>query len=178
MSKSRSDNLAPRKIFSEYDFSGKAALILATFFGVGFIRIAPGTFGTLAAVPLAFGLGGCGIWTKISCFLLITVLAIWSSGRAGVLLGQADPPLVVIDEVAGFLLVMSLLPFSWLILVSALVLFRLFDIFKPFPIKLLERRIKGGMGVVFDDLLAGVYAYVAVKGLLLLLISLDIVASA
>ena len=158
MSKPRSDNLTPQKVFRQCDFSGKTALILATFFGVGLLRGAPGTFGTLAAVPLVFGLGGSGVWAKTSCFLIITALAIWSSGRASVLLGQEDPSLVVIDEVAGFLLVMSFLPVSWLILVSAFILFRIFDILKPWPIRDVDHRLTGGLGIMLDDVLAAAYA--------------------
>jgi phosphatidylglycerophosphatase A len=81
---------------------------------------------------------------------------------------RTDPPEIVLDEVSGFLVAMFLLPVTWLTLALAVLLFRLFDIVKPFPIGYVEKRLRGGAGVVMDDLLAGMFANLCVRGILLL----------
>ena len=93
---------------------------------------------------------------------LVFWVALWASGLTRDLLGKTDPPEVVIDEVAGFLLTMLLLPVSWQALVLGFFLFRFFDILKPFPIKRVER-LGGALGIVADDLVAGMYAYAVAR---------------
>ena len=118
---------------------------------------APGTFGTLAAVPMAIAVNYLGaIYGAFSLAIFISV-AVLTSGLSRKLIGREDPPEIVIDEAAGFAVTLFLLPLSWFSLSLGFLLFRLFDIFKPFPIRRLEK-IKGGIGIVLDDLLAGVYA--------------------
>ena len=90
-------------------------------------------------------------------------MAIWSSGRTCALLGEDDPPQVVIDEVAGFLLAVFFLPYSWFNLGLGFVLFRFFDILKPFPIRLLDQKLPGGAGIVLDDVMAGIYGNVLIR---------------
>jgi phosphatidylglycerophosphatase A len=153
-------------MFREANLKGKAALILSTLFGIGLIKAAPGTFGTFASIPLAIGLSRLSTGLKVLTLIVIVFVAFWSSERAEKLLGEKDPPIVVIDEASGFLLATLLLPFTWLTLLSAFVLFRVFDILKPFPIRFLERRCRGGLGIVLDDLMAGFYAYVGTGFLL------------
>jgi len=99
--------------------------------------------------------------------VVVTVVAIWASDRTQELLGRTDPSEVVIDEVAGFLVTMLLLPTSWVNMGLGFVLFRFFDIAKPWPVRQAER-LKGGFGIVVDDLLAGVYAHLCLRGILLL----------
>jgi len=166
MSKPQFDNLSIKEIFRQSDFSGKTVLILSTWFGSGLLPIAPGTFGTVAALPLIVVSAYLAPIYKILALGIITVVAIWSSGRCQELLGQGDPAEVVIDEVAGFLLAMLFLPFSCLTLILGFILFRFFDILKPYPINRLER-LRGGFGIVMDDLLAGLYAYLGVRIILL-----------
>ena len=166
MSESQSDNLTFRESFRQTDLSGKSALFLSSWFGSGLVPLAPGTFGTLTAVPLVVAL-----WYLDSLFaglllLFIILLAVWSAGLSERILGRIDPPEVVIDEVAGFAVAVFLLPASWLVLFLGFALFRLFDIFKPFPIGLLEKRVKGGIGIVLDDLLAGIYANFGIRFML------------
>jgi phosphatidylglycerophosphatase A len=100
--------------------------------------------------------------------VIVIVVSIWAAGRYQKLSGQNDPPKVVIDEVAGFSLTMFLLPLSWPILGLGFVLFRFFDILKPYPIRHLER-LKGGFGIVMDDLLAGLYTHLSLRIILVLL---------
>ena len=157
MSKVRSDNSPLLDIFKKSGFSGRTALVLSTWFGTGCLPIAPGTFGTLAAAPLILVLNNLGIWYSAVTLLFIVAIAVWSAGLAQDLLKKKDASEIVIDEVAGFLLATALLPFSWLSLGLVFFLFRFFDILKPFPIKNLER-LSGGIGIVMDDLLAGLYA--------------------
>ena len=167
MSKDQSDNLALIDAFGRTGFSGKIALILATWFGVGLAPVVSGTFGTLAAVPLALLLGYFGVWYGVFALAVVIVVAIWASDRTRELLGRTDPSEVVIDEVAGFLVTMLLLPISLVNVGLGFILFRFFDILKPWPVRQSER-LKGGFGIVVDDLLAGVYAHLCVRGILLL----------
>jgi phosphatidylglycerophosphatase A len=168
MSQSQSDNLPLLKIFRQSDYSGKIALALATWFGSGLLPIAPGTFGTIAAVPLILGLHNFGIWHNVFALVIIIGVSIWAAGRYQKLLRQNDPPKVVIDEVAGFSLTMFLLPPSWPILGLGFILFRFFDILKPYPIRRLEK-LRGGFGIVADDLLAGLYSQLGLRIVLVLL---------
>lgn len=168
MSKSQSDTLSFRKIFSQSDFSGKTILALSTWFGTGLLPIAPGTFGTLAAIPLILCLNELGMWYSAFTLIIVVGVAIWTAGRSQALLGRDDPREVVIDEVAGFLLTTFLLPPSWLALGLGFILFRFFDILKPYPVRQSEK-LRGGFGIVIDDLLAGVYAYAGVRIILFLI---------
>ena len=100
------------------------------------------------------------------CLLCLISVAVLTSDLSGKLLGRRDPSEIVIDEVAGFSVTLFLLSLSWLNLLLGFLLFRLFDISKPFPIRRLER-VKGGFGIVLDDLLAGIYANLALRLILL-----------
>ena len=162
MSKSQSDKFTIWSIFRKADFSGKISLILSTCFGTGLLPVAQGTFGTIAAVPLVFGLACLGTVPRGFIIAMVVAVAIWTSDRSEELLGNHDPSEVVIDEVAGFLLTMFLLPLSWLTLGLGFILFRVFDIFKPYPIKQAEK-LRGGLGIVMDDLVAGIYAHLCVR---------------
>ena len=145
-------------------------ILLATWWGVGFSPIAPGTVGTLAAIPLFLILSLLPLWLYLSCLLGLTLLACWVAGQAEAIFGEQDPQVVVIDEVVGFLVVMMALPHTWpfwLSLLAGFVLFRAFDVSKPPPIRFLERTVKGGYGVVLDDVLAALYAHIALRILFL-----------
>ncbi|MBF0614237.1 MAG: phosphatidylglycerophosphatase A [Magnetococcales bacterium] len=141
------------------------ALLCATFFGAGRLPKAPGTWGTLAAVPLAWLCQMFGDAVLAGVFILITGVGVWSAQVVVEVLKRKDPSEVVIDEVAGFLLTMMIAPRGWGWMVGGFLLFRLFDIWKPWPVHALER-LPGGWGVMADDLAAGVWA-----GLCLLLIA-------
>jgi phosphatidylglycerophosphatase A len=162
MSKSQSDKFEIWSIFRKADFSGKISLTLSTWFGTGLLPVAPGTFGTLGAVPLVFGLACLRSVPGVFIIAMVVAVAIWTSERSQELLGNGDPSEVVIDEVAGFLLTMFLLPPSCMTLGLGFVLFRVFDILKPYPIKQAEK-LWGGLGIVMDDLVAGIYAHLSVR---------------
>ncbi|MGD9032338.1 MAG: phosphatidylglycerophosphatase A [Desulfobacteraceae bacterium] len=167
MSEPQSDSLTFRDAFRKADISKKSALCFASWFGAGLMPVAPGTFGTLMAVPLVLFLNHLGALYEGLALLLLVPLAIWSSNVCERCLGRNDPPEVVVDEVAGFLLTLFLLPLSWLTLCLGFVLFRVFDIAKPFPIRWFEKKLRGGTGVVLDDLMAGVYANLGLRLLML-----------
>ena len=136
------------------------AHLLAFGFGAGLLPKAPGTWGTLVALPI-FALvrvGGGDTVAVIAVAVLFFVLGVWAAGVAGRSLGVADHGGIVIDEIAAFLLVLACTPASIAWWVIAFLLFRVFDIVKPWPISWADRTIKGGFGVMFDDLLAAGYA--------------------
>jgi phosphatidylglycerophosphatase A len=171
MSEPRSDNLTLKESYRKTDISGKSALCLSSWFGSGLVPKAPGTFGTFTAVPLVVALWYLDGFIAGLVLLFLVLLAVWSAGLSERLLGRIDPPEVVIDEVAGFAVTLFLLPATWVVLILGFVLFRLFDIIKPFPIRFLERRVKGGIGIVLDDILAGIYANLGIRLLLWLFVS-------
>ena len=152
MSKAQSDSLSFLDVFKKSGPSGKTALILSTWFGSGLFPVASGTAGSLAALPFIFVLNMLEMWQRASTLAIFIAIAVWSSGLTQKLLEREDPSEVVIDEVAGFALTMSLVPFSPASLAVGFFLFRIFDIIKPYPIKDLEG-MRGGLGIVMDDLL-------------------------
>ena len=129
---------------------------LATLFGVGRLPKGPGTWGTLATVPLAVLLAWLGpLWHMLFVIFLLPV-SIVAAEYYEQDKGSHDAKEVVIDEVIGYLIAVTWLPFTWQSFVFAFVLFRFFDILKPFPINVLDRKVKGGLGVVVDDVAAGI----------------------
>ena len=168
MSENQFDTLTLRKIFKRADVRGKTALVLSTWFGAGLVPKAPGTFGTLAGLPLVLIIKYFGSLYEALFLFAFVFLAIWASDRSCRLMGREDPSEVVIDEVAGYLLALFLVPSSWPAITLGFLLFRVFDIWKPFPIKRLEV-IKGGPGIVLDDLMAGLYANMVLRVVLLLI---------
>lgn len=162
MSLAQSDSLESVKAFKRVRLADKVALVLSIWFGAGLLPGMPGTFGTLGALPLYFAIVALGTWYKIMSIAIIVGLAIWSSWRAQCILGRGDAREIVIDEVAGFLLTTIFFPFTWLALGAGFCLFRFFDVLKPPPIKKIERITTGGLGIVLDDLVASVYAFVCV----------------
>ncbi len=139
------------------NFKDKTILFLATSGPVGNIPFAPGTFGTLVGLPLCFLLSLCSI--SFGAILIITfiVLAIWIAQEAEKLIKEKDPGCIVIDEIAGMMVTLLGLPFDPITVVTGFLIFRILDIFKPFPARMLENTIPGGAGVVLDDIAAGIW---------------------
>ncbi len=131
---------------------------LATLFGVGRLQKAPGTWGTLATVPLVILAASFGPLVYMFLVVLLTPLSIISADIYESDKGEHDLPEVVIDEVLGFMITMTWLPITWQSLLIGFVLFRVLDIWKPFPIGYLDKKIQGGLGVVVDDMAAGIIA--------------------
>ena len=142
--------------------------LLATGFGSGFAPLAPGTAGTLVGIPLylVFSVMPWPVW--LITIIAFTCLAWHVSDEAEKLFGRKDAQCIVIDEIAGLQWTLFLIAPTALHVVLGFVLFRLFDIVKPFPARLFQERLPGGLGVVADDLAAGVYG----NGVLQLLIHL------
>ena len=131
---------------------------LAFGFGSGLAPKAPGTFGTLASIPLYYYLSQLDFnFYLISC-LIISVVGIFICGYTAKKLKIHDHPGIVWDEFAGFFITMIGVKFSWLNVVIGFILFRLFDILKPWPISWLDKKISGGLGIMVDDILAGIFA--------------------
>ena len=133
------------------------ANIIATFFYVGLIPKAPGTFGTLAAIPLFYALSFVPLYLYLALTIVIILISVWASKIAEQIYGKHDPQQVVADEVCGFLVTMILVPATISNIFLGFLLFRLFDIAKPYPVRRFEK-LAGGWGVVIDDVAAGVYA--------------------
>jgi phosphatidylglycerophosphatase A len=146
-------------IFSESSAREKLAIFLATWGFSGFLPKAPGTWGSLAALPagalIQFYAGSTGL--LIAAIVLFAV-GIWCSNVYVSVYGKEDPGEVVIDEVVGVFITLAFVPFTLFWYLIAFALFRLFDILKPFPINLLDRHVKGGVGIMVDDVVAAGYA--------------------
>ena len=135
------------------------ASLISTCFGLGYLPRAPGTWGSLLALPLAWFI--LSQWAPYILFIIGFVLFF-----AGMLASEIhqkrnedkDPSYIVIDELVGQLLVLSITPLDWIYFFTAFLLFRVFDIFKPWPISWADRRIRNGFGIMFDDVLAAGYA--------------------
>lgn len=136
---------------------------LAFGFGSGLSPKAPGTMGTLAAIPLYLLLMDLPLWAYLLVVLVISVTGIWICGESSRRLGVHDHGGIVWDEFAGFLLTMTAAPQGWVWIVAGFTLFRLFDIWKPWPIRIIDRQVHGGLGIMLDDLLAGMYAWLVLQ---------------
>ena len=135
--------------------------LLATWFGAGRLPFAPGTWGSLAAVPFAAVLQWLGgPWAIAGAAFLLFFVGLWASLRYVKATGRKDPQDIVIDEVVGQWIALILAPISLEGVLLAVVLFRAFDIVKPWPIRWIERRWPGPLGVMLDDVVAGLAALV------------------
>lgn len=140
----------------------------ATWFFTGLIPFAPGTWGSLAAIPFAALAYSFGITFSCIAIALILIISIPVSGMAAEIMRMEDPSSVVIDEVAGVFVTLFLIPLSWTSVIAGLILFRVFDILKPFPVGLIDKKVRGGRGIVLDDVVAGIYANVGLRLILIL----------
>ena len=131
--------------------------LLATGFGAGYSPIAPGTLGTLLAIPIYFFLSEISFPLYQLTLLTFFFLSCWISGQAQQYFGKTDDQRIVIDEMMGFFITMLWVTKTPFFILVGFILFRFFDILKPFPIHRFEK-VKGGFGVVLDDVMAGVYA--------------------
>ena len=129
--------------------------------GAGLVPRAPGTAGTAVAVPIYAAVAAEPMAIYLLVVALVVALGVWACGRTARDLGVHDHPGIVLDEIAGFLVTMTALPFDWPWMVAGFVVFRVLDIVKPWPVSLADRRIGGGLGIMLDDVIAGVLACVA-----------------
>jgi len=133
-------------------------LLIATGFGVGYSPIAPGTLGTLVAIPIYYFLSEIPSPLYEITLIGFFFLSVWISENAEIFFGKKDDQRIVIDEIVGFLISMLWVPKTLPFIIMGFFLFRFFDILKPFPIRRMERKLRGGFGIVLDDVAAGVYA--------------------
>jgi len=138
-------------------------LFWATGFGIGYLPIAPGTWATLLAIPMGSFLSKMPSPFYELTLLTLFFLSSWISEKAESLFGRRDDPRIVIDEMLGFFITLFWIPKTALSIGVGFLLFRFFDILKPFPIRYLEKRLKGGYGVVMDDVVAGVYGNIVLR---------------
>jgi phosphatidylglycerophosphatase A len=145
----------------------RLVLTAATGFGLGYSPRAPGTAGTLAALPLIWAFQAMPGPAHAFFLTGFVLAAVYIADRAEQILGKKDPGIIVIDEMAGYCVTMTLVPVTWVTLAAGFAAFRCFDIFKSPPVRYFENRFSGGAGVVLDDIMAGVLAALAVKALYL-----------
>jgi phosphatidylglycerophosphatase A len=133
---------------------------LALGFGSGLAPKAPGTFGTLAAVPLYLLLTYLSPLSYALLVILMTLAGFYICGKAANDVGVHDHPAIVWDEFIGFFITMFMIPVSWQSILLGFVLFRLFDIVKPWPISFVDKKVAGGFGIMIDDVIAGFFALI------------------
>jgi len=132
--------------------------LLALGFGSGLAPVAPGTFGSLVGLAFALALAPLGLAWNLLAVVVATVAGIWICGESARRLGVHDHPAIVWDEVAGMMIAMLAAPDAWWGAPAAFVLFRIFDIAKPWPIREIDHGMGGGAGIMLDDVLAGLFA--------------------
>lgn len=141
----------------------KILRILGTGFGIGHSPLVPGTAGTLLGVPFFLLLAPLGTTPLLLILCLLVLVGVFASGHLEKQAGAKDPGIVVIDEVAGYLLTMAGSPVDVGHVIAGFFLFRFFDILKPFPVRKAEEALPGGTGIMADDLLAGCYAWLCLR---------------
>ncbi|MCP5152220.1 MAG: phosphatidylglycerophosphatase A [Ectothiorhodospiraceae bacterium] len=140
-------------------------MLVALAGGSGLAPRAPGTFGTVAGVVVYLALAPLSLPLYLGAVAVVVAVAIWACGRAARALGVHDHPSIVADEVAGYLVTMIAAPPGWPWVLVGFVAFRVLDIAKPWPIGPIDRRVHGGLGIVADDVVAGLLALAVVQGL-------------
>jgi phosphatidylglycerophosphatase A len=138
------------------------AKLVATGLGSGYSPVAPGTAGSLVGLLLFLPLAGRAFWIQLSAVVAVTILGVLAGGRLATMLGAKDPGVVVIDEVAGQWITFLALPMTPVTAVAGFLLFRAMDIRKPWPARALER-LPGGLGIMADDVAAGIYAHLLLR---------------
>ncbi len=141
------------------------AHFLALGFGTGLAKFAPGTWGTLLGFPLFLCIAPFNIAVQIFAGAIFFAIGVYLCDVTGDNLGVPDHGSIVWDEIVGMAIVLIFTPFNWFWWLLAFILFRLFDIWKPFPIRQLDAKLKNGFGVMLDDLLAAVYAIATIHGI-------------
>ncbi len=138
-------------------------MFIATGGGSGYLPKAPGTWGSLVGILLWLALGRLGLAAYLAVVLALLVMGVIAAGAAEKIVDRPDPGLVVIDEIVGQLIVLTGAPPQLPVIIAAFVLFRFFDILKPYPAGWLDRHIHGGLGIMLDDAMAGLYGLLALQ---------------
>jgi len=138
-------------------------MFIATGFYSGYLPKAPGTWGSLVGLLLFFLLHTLNLQIYLAVVAGIFVLGTFAAGEAEKIMDRKDPGLVVIDEIVGILITMIAIPATPLAMALGFILFRIFDIWKPFPIRLIDQRFHGGLGIMLDDIVAGIFSLVILQ---------------
>lgn len=144
-------------------FPERPIIFLATGCYVGNIPIASGTFGSMWGIPLSYLISNINLWYGLLFITAFCGFAVFAANEAEKHFDEKDPGCIVIDEIAGLLVAFWGLPFNLFTVLTGFVIFRCFDIAKPFSIRRIERNLPGGWGIVMDDILAGVYANLVIR---------------
>lgn len=144
-------NQAPKSIWTN------PVHLLAFGLGTGAAPYAPGTVGTLLGIPLCWLLARQGLWVYLGVTVILFAIGVWICDRTSKDIGVHDHSGIVFDEVVGYLVTMVAVPVNLWTLLAGFLLFRLFDIVKPWPIRWMDKRVKGGFGIMIDDVLAGLF---------------------
>jgi phosphatidylglycerophosphatase A len=138
-------------------------MFIATGFYSGYLPKAPGTWGSLVGLLLFFLLHTLNLQIYLAVVAAIFVIGTFAAGEAEKIMDRKDPGLVVIDEIVGILITMIAIPATPLAMALGFILFRIFDIWKPFPIRLIDQRFHGGLGIMLDDIVAGIFSLVILQ---------------
>jgi phosphatidylglycerophosphatase A len=138
-------------------------MIIATGCYSGYLPKAPGTWGSLVGLVLFFLLHTLSLETYLAVVASIFLVGTFAAGEAEKIIDHQDPGLVVIDEIVGILITMIAIPATPLFMVLGFVLFRIFDILKPFPVNFFDQRFHGGLGIMLDDVMAGIYSLIILQ---------------
>jgi len=138
---------------------------IACGFGSGAAPLMPGTAGTVAAIPLYLLLRHLSLTHYCLMLIVVTLFGIWVCGKTARDFQVHDHPSIVWDEIAGYLITMFAAPAGWVWIILGFGLFRFFDILKPWPIRAIDTHVKGGTGIMLDDVLAAVYAWLILQGI-------------
>ena len=150
------------------NFRQKVVMFLATGGFIGNISFAPGTFGSILGLPLCFFLSKTDLPVAVLLTGTFIFFAVLVSHEAEKILGKKDPGAIVVDEIAGIVVTLIGLPFNLFFAATGFIIFRVLDIFKPYPIRLLEKHFSGGAGIVLDDVAAGILSNLALRAILLM----------
>lgn len=137
--------------------------LLAFGLGLGLAPVAPGTFGTLLGIPVALALAQVGQAGALAGTALLFAAGVWLCDRSARLLGVHDHPGIVWDEVVGYAIAVLFVPAAWPWWLAAFLIFRLFDILKPWPIREIDHSLRGGLGTMLDDAVAGLFTGLALS---------------
>lgn len=143
----------------------KSVMFLATGCFIGNISFAPGTFGSILGLPLCFFLSKINLLIAVFLTVIFIFFAIWIAQEAEKIVNSEDPGCIVIDEIAGILVTFTGLPFTVISVAFGLLIFRALDIWKPYPISWIERKLSGGSGIVMDDVAAGICSNILLRGI-------------
>ena len=138
-------------------------VFVALGFGSGLSPWAPGTAGTVIAIPLYVLISSLHTSFYLAITALVSLIGIWVCSYTSKKLNGHDHPAIVIDEIAGYFITMIMAPEGWLWVLIGFILFRIFDIFKPWPISWIDKKVRGGFGIMLDDIVAGIVALILLQ---------------